>query len=80
MTGRDYEDVVGTREDLQLQVGPTLSYGGPALAGFLDNASMAFSLPVTYTQNFSTVAKNSWHGVVAMPTISIAFQPPVVLK
>ncbi len=72
LTERAYEDVAGGRNDFQVQVGPTLSYAGTIAA--LNNAPFTFSLPVTYTENISTIEKDTWQGVVVVPTLTLAFQ------
>ena len=35
---------------------------------------MAFTLPVNYYQNYSTIIKDSWNGWIVMPTLTLAFQ------
>ena len=75
VTARDYEHVAGGRRDVLLQVGPTLTY---APASFVDSAFIAavtFKLSVTYNQNYSTIPIDAWHGIIVMPTLSIAFAP-----
>lgn len=76
VTARGYQNVPGGRQDLQLQIGPTLTYAPAPF--FIDPAfitSVLFTLSTTYNQNYSTVAKNSWHGIIVMPTLTVAFAP-----
>jgi hypothetical protein len=63
-TGKDYEDFVGGRQDVLLQVGPVLSYN--------PNNNVSFSLPISYFKNYSTVSAAAWSGLVVQPTLSIA--------
>jgi hypothetical protein len=81
VTERAYENVAGGRQDTLFQIGPALTYAPPPFTNS-DGGSYAvsFSLPVTYNQNYSTVATDAWHGFVAMPTLTIAFQPPPPMK
>ena len=67
VTGRTYEDFAGGRQDLLLQGGPVLT--------FTPSKQITFSLPVTYYQNYSTVAKAAWAGVIVQPTLTVAFVP-----
>jgi hypothetical protein len=67
-TGKTFENVVGGRQDLLLQIGTTLTY--------TPNENIQASLPVTYNQNYSTLATAAWHGIVIQPTLTIIF--PVV--
>jgi hypothetical protein len=81
VTGRDYEDVIGGREDMLLQIGPALTYSPPPFTGRSgESYTVTFSLPATYNQNYSTVAADAWHGVIVMPTLTVAFQPPPLVK
>jgi hypothetical protein len=80
VTERIYTDFHGGRRDVLLQVGPNLTYAAPTLVTFLGSASVQFSLPATYNQNYSTLAKAEWHGVVVMPTLTLAFQPSAPAK
>jgi hypothetical protein len=75
VTARDYQNVPGGREDLQLQIGPTLAYAPPPFVDPAFITSVLFTLSTTYNQNYSTVAKNSWHGIIVMPTLTVAFAP-----
>jgi hypothetical protein len=74
-TVRVYENVVGGRQDVLLQLGPTLTYSPPPFYVDAYLASITFALPMTYNQNFSTISTNAWHGFVIMPTLTIGFQP-----
>jgi hypothetical protein len=78
-TARNYTNVVGGREDLLLQVGPTLSYANstPSRPG---DPFVMFSLAVTYNQNYSTVAANAWRGFIIQPTLTVAVLPPIAPK
>lgn len=67
-TGKEYEHVVGGRQDLLLQVGPALTY----IHQYSDYA-ISFQLPVTYYKNYSTLSAAAWSGLVIQPTLSIAF-------
>jgi hypothetical protein len=42
--------------------------------------SFSFSLPVTYNQNYSTIAKDEWQSWVVMPKLTIAFKPLPKIK
>ncbi len=74
VTERNYDNVVGGRNDVQLQIGPSLIYSPQPFVGSLDGVSMSFTLPVNYYQNYSTISKNSWNGWIVMPTLTLAFQ------
>jgi hypothetical protein len=74
-TGKEYENFVGGRRDLQLQAGPILSYA-PTTKFVIqgsDYASVSFTLPVTYYKNFSTVSAAAWSGLVIQPTLTVSF-------
>ena len=76
-TARAYEDVVGGRDDLLLQIGPALTYASQTYADRSGDAyAVQFSLSATYNRNFSTVAASAWRGYIVMPTLTLAFQPP----
>jgi hypothetical protein len=76
-TGKEYEDVVGGRRDTLLQIGPALTYSPPPFNNrYGGSYALSFALPVTYSQNYSTVPADAWHGVAVLPTLTIAFQPP----
>jgi len=75
VTGRVYEDVAGGRQDALFQVGTTLAWAPPPFIDASVATSVAFSLSATYNQNFSNVSKNAWHGIVVLPTLTVAFQP-----
>jgi hypothetical protein len=76
-TGREYQDVVGGRRDTLLQIGPALTYSpSPFITPDGGSYAVTFSLPLTYNQNYSTIPADAWHGVVIMPTLTVAFQPP----
>jgi hypothetical protein len=74
-TGKEYENFIGGRRDLQLQGGPVLSYA--PITHFVitpaEYATVSFTLPVTYYRNFSTVSAAAWSGLVIQPTLTIAF-------
>lgn len=74
-TARDYQNVPGGRRDLQLQIGPTFAYAPPPFVDPAFISSVLFKLSTTYNQQYSTVAKNSWHGIIVMPTLTVAFAP-----
>jgi hypothetical protein len=74
-TGKDYEDVVGGRRDLLLQIGPNLTYN-TAITIAQQAAMLTFTLPVTYYKNYSTLSTAAWSGLIIMPTLSIAFTYP----
>jgi len=76
LTGKHFENVPGGREDRQLQVAPTLTYSPPPLKTAEGNFAPTFTVPVTYTVNNSTLAKAEWHGVVVMPTLTLAWTLP----
>jgi hypothetical protein len=67
-TGKTFENVPGGRQDLLLQIGPTLTY--------TPSQYIQASLPVTYNQNYSSVSAAAWHGVVVQPTLTIIFPVP----
>jgi hypothetical protein len=76
-TARAYENVVGGRNDVLLQIGPALTYAPPPIFDAARSTySVLFSLSATYNQNFSTVSTASWRGYIFMPTLTVAFQPP----
>jgi|GEM_PF-2932637 len=84
-TAKNFEDVIGGRRDLLLQVGPVLTYSSNKVHICTDkqireieicpgeNAAFTFSLPVTYYKNYSTVSTAAWSGLVIMPTLTVAF-------
>jgi hypothetical protein len=81
VTERAYENVVGGRQDTLFQIGPALTYAPPPFTtSDGGNYAITFSPPVTYNQNNSTVATDAWRRFVAMPTLTIAFQPPLPVK
>jgi hypothetical protein len=75
VTARDYQNVVGGRRDVLWQIGPTVAYAPPTFVDTAFITSVTFKLSATYNQNYSTVAKNSWHGIIVMPTLTLAFSP-----
>jgi hypothetical protein len=77
-TAKDYEDVVGGRQDLLLQIGPVFTYA-PKSTNLTNNDATAFtfSLPVTYYKNYSTVSAAAWSGLIIMPTLTVAFSHTV---
>jgi hypothetical protein len=81
MTDKIYDDFRGGRRDLTLQVGPTLSYATNLRNDpILGQTTLTFTLPMTYTANYSTVAAASWHGFVILPTLTFAFSPTLQFK
>jgi hypothetical protein len=84
-TAREFEDVIGGRRDLLLQVGTALNYNPssslkltcpppPNLACSNGEAvSYSFSLPLTFYKNYSTLATARWSGFIVMPTLTFAF-------
>jgi len=79
VTPRYFENVPGGREDIMIQGGPVLTYAHAPmrlLEGTDMTQSISFSLPVNYYQNYSTVSKYSWGGLIVQPTLTIAFVPP----
>lgn len=87
-TAKDYEHVVGGRRDLQLQVGPVLSYSSlnkfplrcpikdppsDTCSEHQENIAYTFKLPVSYYKNYSTLSTAAWSGWVIMPTLSISY-------
>jgi hypothetical protein len=79
-TSRSYENVPGGRQDFLLQAGPVLTYAPAATATPFGRASVTFSLPVNYYQNYSTISKDAWSGVIIQPTLTIAFLPSPAVK
>jgi hypothetical protein len=76
-TERDYQDVIGGRRDTLLQIGPALTYSPPPFNDrYGGNYAVTFALPMTYNQNYSTVQADSWHGVIILPSLTVAFTPP----
>lgn len=76
-TVRAYEDVLGGRDDLLLQIGPVIAYTPPTFTDRAGNAyALMFSVAATYNKNFSTLNTAAWQGYVIMPTLTVAFQPP----
>jgi hypothetical protein len=80
VTSRSYENVPGGRQDFLLQVGPLLSYAPAPTTTSLGSVSVTFSLPVSYYQNYSTVSKDAWSGIIVQPTLTVAFSPPQAVK
>jgi hypothetical protein len=75
LTARYYENVLGGRQDLLLQVGPTFTYTPPQPpAGQL---AYTFSVAMTYNQNYSSLATAAWRGVIVQPTLTLAFAPEI---
>jgi hypothetical protein len=82
-TGKDFENFVGGRQDLLLQVGPVLTVSrqnSPLKNGKpidpssgLITESVSFMLPVTYNKNFSTVSAAAYSSLVIQPTLTISF-------
>jgi hypothetical protein len=78
LTPRYFEYVTGGRRDIMVQGGPLLTYAPASMKIFANSnttQSVSFSLPVNYFQNYSTVAKYSWGGLVIQPTLTVAFAP-----
>jgi hypothetical protein len=70
VTGKAFEHVPGGRQDLLLQIGPTLAYSA--------NRCFNATLAVTYNRNYSTLTPAAWSGWVVQPTLNIIFpvEPP----
>jgi hypothetical protein len=70
VTGKAFEYVPGGRQDLLIQIGPTLAYTA--------NKCINGTLAVTYNRNYSTLTPAAWSGWVVQPTLNIVFpvQPP----
>jgi hypothetical protein len=68
VTGKAYEYFPGGRQDLLVQIGPSLQYG-------INNCFNA-SLSVTYYRNYSSVRAAAWDGVVVQPTLNVIFPVP----
>jgi hypothetical protein len=77
-TAREYENVIGGRQDVLVQIGPVLTYTRPPRTP--DEPSIMLSLAMTYNQNYSTVSAAAWHGVIIQPTLSLAFTPPIAFN
>jgi hypothetical protein len=73
LTEKIYVDVPVGRRDLMLQIGPMLSYSHPAVPTPLGSVMLTFNLPVTYTNNESSLAAAEWHGWVIMPTLTLSY-------
>jgi hypothetical protein len=74
-TEKEYEDVLGGRRDLLLQIGSNFAYSTKVTIAKQD-ASLSFSLPITYYKNYSTLSTAAWSGLIIMPTLSLAFTYP----
>jgi hypothetical protein len=74
-TARAYEDVTGGRRDVLLQVGPAVTYTPPPMIDKDLTTSVTFTLSATYNRNYSTITADSWHGLIVMQTLSLAFLP-----
>jgi hypothetical protein len=85
-TAKDFEDVVGGRRDLLLQIGSVLTYSSKKFPVVCstdalkyspyckdEGTAFTFSLPVSYYKNYSTLSTAAWSGWVIMPTLTIAF-------
>jgi hypothetical protein len=70
-TAREYENVVGGRQDVLFQIGPTATYSLPAAKP--GDPSFMFSLAATYNRNYSTLSTAAWHGYIIQPTLTVAF-------
>jgi hypothetical protein len=77
-TAREYENVLGGRQDVLFQIGPTGTYSLPATKP--GDPSLMFSLAATYNRNYSTLSTVAWHGYIIQPTLTIAFAPPPPVK
>ena len=64
-TAKDFENVSGGRQDLQLQIGPQINYS--------PSQCLSFSLSVTYYRNYSTLATAAWQGFVVQPQLTVNF-------
>jgi hypothetical protein len=80
VTSRSYENVPGGRQDYLVQVGPVFNYNHAPIPTALGNLSFAFTLPVNYYQNYSSVSKNAWSGLIVQPTFTLAFSPTAPVK
>lgn len=80
LTSRSYENVPGGRQDFLVQGGPVLSYSPAQVTTSRGNLSFAFTLPVNYYQNYSSVSKNAWSGFIVQPTFTLAFSPTARVK
>jgi hypothetical protein len=76
-TAKEYEEVLGGRQDVLLQIGPTASYTLPTAQGA---PSLMFSLAASYNRNYSTLSTAAWHGYIIQPTLTVAFQPLPAVK
>jgi hypothetical protein len=83
-TAKSFEDIVGGRRDLLLQVGTALNYNSPSIQltcpdnpnSMCNNGeavSYTFSLPVTFYKNYSTLSTAKWSGFIVMPTLTFSF-------
>lgn len=77
-TLKEYENVLGGRQDVLFQAGAAASYTVPPSGA--GGPSLLFSLGVTYNRNFSTLSTATWHGFVVQPQLTIAFAPDVSVK
>jgi hypothetical protein len=70
VTGKAFENVPGGRQDLLLQIGPTLAYSA--------NKCFNASLAVTYNRNYSSLRTAVWNGFIVQPTLNVIFpvEPP----
>ena len=70
VTAKAFEYVPGGRQDLLIQIGPTLAYTA--------NKCFNGTLAVTYNRNYSTLTPAAWSGWVVQPTLNIVFpvEPP----
>jgi hypothetical protein len=69
-TAREYDNVLGGRQDVLLQVGPATTYTLPTAKGA---PSLMLSLAATYNRNYSTLSTAAWHGYIIQPTLTAAF-------
>lgn len=80
LTGRAYENVPGGRQDFLVQAGPVFTYAFANSSHKTDASSWSnsciFQLPINYFQNYSTVTKDAWSGLIIQPTLTISFMPP----
>jgi hypothetical protein len=69
-TAREYDNVLGGRQDVLLQVGPAATFTLPTAKGA---PSLMLSLAATYNRNYSTLSTAAWRGYIIQPTLTAAF-------
>lgn len=65
ITGRTYDNVVGGRNDLMLQIGPKLQY--------TPLSNVTTSIAVSYNRNYSSLATAQWHGWIVQSGLTLSF-------